>query len=247
MCETVNDNTYNYCVKDLKEGQSYNFKVTAINRCGPGSSLESLQPIKLLAKPSAPSGPLSISNITDSSAFIEWQAPQNDGGAQVEEYHLEYQLVDETTWIMCKTVNDNTYNYCVKDLKEGQSYNFKVTAINRCGPGSSLESLQPIKLLAKPSAPSGPLSISNITDSSAFIEWQAPQNDGGALVEEYHLEYQLVDETTWIMCETVNDNTYNYCVKDLKEGQSYNFKVTASNRCGPGSSLESLQPTKLLA
>ncbi|CAC5368507.1 unnamed protein product [Mytilus coruscus] len=148
-------------------------------------------------KPSAPLGPMSIYNITDSSADIEWQAPEHDGGGPVEQYQIQYRLANTPTWKEAGNVDSTTYNFSVKNLKEYQDYYFRVTAINNKGPGFPLESGDPVKLSDKPSAPVGPMSISNITDSSVYIEWQASTMDGGAPVEQYQIQYRLANTPTW--------------------------------------------------
>lgn len=51
-----------------------------------------------------------------------------------------------STWTKAGTVDGNTYKFNVKDLKEGQDYYFRVTAINSEGSGSPLESAD----MAKP-------------------------------------------------------------------------------------------------
>lgn len=100
----------------------------------------------LTAKPSAPLGPITISNVEESSADIEWEAPEQDGGAPIKKYQIEYRPANRSTWTKAGTVDGNTYKFNVKDLKEGQDYYFRVTAINSEGSGSPLESAD----MAKP-------------------------------------------------------------------------------------------------
>ncbi|CAC5416067.1 unnamed protein product [Mytilus coruscus] len=149
-------------------------------------------------------------------------------------------------WKEAGNVDCTTYKFSVKDLKKGQDYYFKDTAINSKGSGYPLESIDLVKLFVKPSAPEGPMSISDITDSSVVVEWKAPNTDGGAPVEKYKIEYELANTSRWIVAGNVDSTTYKFMVKDLKKGQDYYFKVTACNSKGPGSPLESTDLVKLI-
>ncbi|CAG2238346.1 TTN [Mytilus edulis] len=242
----VDGNTYRFSVKNLKYGEYYFFKVTAVNNKGPGPPLESKDPVKLLAELSAPVGPMKISNITESSVDIEWEAPKHDGGSSIKEYLIEYRLANTSVWEKAGNIDGNTYRFSVKDLKYGEYYYFKVTAVNNKGPGPPLESIDRVKLLAELSAPVGPMKISNITESSVDIEWEAPKHDGGSSIKEYLIEYRLANTSVWEKAGNVDGNTYRFSVKDLKYGEYYYFKVTAVNNNGPGPPLESIDRVKLL-
>ena len=90
--------------------------------------------------------------MTENSADIEWQAPEQDGGAPINKYVVEYRPANRSTWTKAGTVDGDTYKFNVKDLKEGQDYYFRVTAVNSEGPGSPLESndlAKPRKIIGK--------------------------------------------------------------------------------------------------
>lgn len=86
--------------------------------------------------------------------------------------------------------------------------------------------------------------ISNITESSADIEWKIPEYNDVSPVDQYQIKYKLANTSTWTEACTVNGTTNRFTVKDLKEGQDYFFQVTPINSVGHGPSLESVEPTK---
>lgn len=63
----------------------------------------------------------------------------------------------------------------------------------------------------------------------------APSKDGGSPVFNYVIEYKPTSGHKWLPAnkdETVPDTTYT--VKNLVEGEVYEFRVSAENKAGVG-------------
>ncbi|OPL32627.1 hypothetical protein AM593_01703, partial [Mytilus galloprovincialis] len=195
------------------------------------------QKCRFRAKLSAPVGPIEISNKTENSVDIEWKPPEHNGEASIKDYSIEYSTDDTATWTKVGKVDGTTHNFSLKGLPEGE-YFFKVTATNSKGLTSELKSEDQVELIAKLSAPVGPIEISNITENSVDIEWKSPEHNGGALIEDYSIEYSTDDTATWTKVGTVDGTTHNFSLKGLQEGEYY-FKVTATNSKGLTSELKS--------
>lgn len=96
-------------------------------------------------KPSAPEGPLSVSNLTATSADLEWKPPTKDGGSQITGYVIESKPSTRGNWTKVANVDGSTTKYSPKDLREGTEYLFRVSAINEEGTGSPLETKELVK------------------------------------------------------------------------------------------------------
>ena len=91
--------------------------------------------------PGRPDAP-NVTDITRDSASLAWQPPAHDGGAPVTHYVLEMRHVGDVKWrTVTQSVKDLAYE--VGELTEGDQYEFRVSAVNKAGPG-------------EPSAPSKP-------------------------------------------------------------------------------------------
>ena len=95
-------------------------------------------------KPSAPVGPLNVSNVTATSADLEWKPPTTDGGAPITGYLIESRPATRSTWSKVANVDAGTTRYSPRDLREGTDYLFRVSAINEEGQGLPLETTEPV-------------------------------------------------------------------------------------------------------
>lgn len=95
-----------------------------------------------------------------------------------------------------------------------------------------------------PSAPIGPLEISNVTESTADLEWKVPKSDGGTPIINYIIESKTLTRNSWSKCGTVDGKTLTFTTTKLLEGTEYLFRVTAVNAEGQGPYLEATDTTK---
>ena len=89
-------------------------------------------------------------------------------------------------------------------------------------------------LLPDKPGPPGIPQFSEVTDTSIRLTWTPPEDDGGAPITNYVIEYKLKDGKTWTQAndETVADTTF--IVKRLKTDSEYVFRVSAVNKVGQG-------------
>ena len=115
--------------------------------------------------PGAPSAPLP-SDVTATSVNLEWTPPADNGGAEITEYIIERKDRFSTRWTKAAQVPSETTNITLKDLKEGNEYQFQVTAVNPAGPGKPSDACQPF--VAKP--PYGEIRSTFSNKSTCFID-----------------------------------------------------------------------------
>lgn len=94
----------------------------------------------------------------------------------------------------------------------------------------------------KPSAPSGPLEVSEADANSVTIHWKAPESDGGIPIKRYTIERRETKRVAWIKADTVKSSVTTLTVDKLMEGCDYVFRVMAENDEGQSVPLELLVP-----
>lgn len=97
-------------------------------------------------------GPLSISNVTESSADLTWKPPSSDGGSPLTSYIIEARPVTSSSWKQVGKVKGDETSFTVPDLRLDTEYLFRVFAVNAEGQSSPLEgkeSARPTKKLSK--------------------------------------------------------------------------------------------------
>ena len=121
-----------YTVRNLTNGQSYSFRVRAVNRVGESTASTASSSVTPATVPGAPTG-LSAT-VGNQQVELSWTAPSSNGGATILRYEYEQDL--SGTWT---STGGTATSYTVRNLTNGQSYTFRVRAVNRGrGPVRSL-------------------------------------------------------------------------------------------------------------
>jgi len=82
-------------------------------------------------------------------------------------------------------------------------------------------SLVPRTTYDRPSAPRGPLGVSDVTRSSVTLSWLAPTSNGGAAIVAYVIERPEHPSSTWTRVARVKPQTTG----NLAEWVDYQFRV----------------------
>ena len=222
-------------VMGLTNGQSYTFRVRAVNSAGASGASGSQSATPTTTEPEAPES-LSFTP-GDGQVTLRWRAPTNDGGEPIT--HYEYELDGSGTWI---STGSTATSHTVTGLNNGQTYTFRVRAVNALGNGAV------VTLQATPSPPTGgggggggpritvPSAPRNLLagggDGQVTLTWEAPEDDGGSAITDY--EYRIDGKGRWI---SIGSTDTTHTVTGLVNGQVYVFQVRAvnSNRKGRAS------------
>ncbi|ESO84504.1 hypothetical protein LOTGIDRAFT_176120, partial [Lottia gigantea] len=240
-----------YTVTDLIENDDYEFRIMAENAAGAGKATQAIGPIKAkdpFAAPSAPIGPLEVTDIQRDNATIAWKAPEDDGGSPITGYIIEKRDTKRNNWSKVGKAPAGSTEYNVPGLIEGTSYYFRVIAENKAGQSDPLETEKPVTAKSpfdKPGKPVGPIIIDNVTNDSADLEWKAPETDGGSPLTAYIIEVRPTSRSTWTKSGRVDGQTTKFTALDLKEGNEYLFRITAMNAEGQSEPLESKDTVKI--
>ena len=207
-------------VTGLTNGQSYTFRVRAVNSAGASAASTASASVTPATVPGAPTG-LSAT-ISDQRVDLIWTAPASNGGEPITDY--EYEQGGSGTWI---STGGTATSYTVMGLTNGQPYRFRVRALNSVGAGAASAASPNVTPATEPDAPTG-LSAT-VSDEQVDLIWTAPASNGGAMITDY--EYELDLSGTWTSTGGTATST---TVTGLTNGQSYDFRVRAVNRAGAG-------------
>ncbi|VVC89475.1 unnamed protein product [Leptidea sinapis] len=225
-------------VRPVRRDDSGEYTVTAVNSTGKDTVT-----IKVLVtdKPLKPEGPLQISDVHKEGATLKWKRPKDDGGAPIEYYQIDKLDTETGVWVPCARSEEPRCD--VTGLTPGKEYKFRVAAVNTEGESEPLVS--ETSIVAKnpfdePGAPGTP-TVTDWDKDHVDLKWTPPKEDGGAPIEGYVVEKK--DKFgNWEKALEVPADKTNCTVPDLVEGQTYEFRVRAVNKAGPGTPSDSTHP-----
>ena len=223
-----------YTVTGLTNGQTYTFRVRAVNSAGASAASSSRTATPTTTEPEAPES-LSFTP-GDQQVTLRWRAPTNDGGEPIT--HYEYEQDGSGIWI---STGGTATSHTVTGLNNGQTYMFRVRAVNALGNGAV------VTLEATPSPSTGrggggggggpritwPGAPENLLaeggDGQVKLTWEAPEDDGGSEITDY--QYRINGRNPWT---SIGSTQTTHTLTGLVNGTAYVFEVRAVNRIGRG-------------
>ncbi|KAM9792200.1 myomesin-2 [Neosynchiropus ocellatus] len=225
-----------YPVFDLQDGQKYQFRVYSVNSHGSSEAsvpTEPVQKVDLDGVPSAPGQVVATRN-TKSSVFVQWDSPKLM--KDLMGYYIDGRVVGSKEWFPCNHKPFKHNRFVVHGLTPGESYVFRVQAVNVYGLSEESQESSAIEVepaLATPSAPFG-ITLLSCDGSSMTVAWRSPKHCGGSKVNAYYVDKRNADTLVW---KEVNLSAFTerVCtVENLTQGTFYEFKVQAANMAGVG-------------
>lgn len=142
--------SYSYTLIGLTPGTTYSYFIVASNFMGEVDGL-----VNTFTTPAQPSEPRNLSAIpSDSSVTLNWKVPSNYGGSAFTDADISYKIYRSTTSggqapPSLATVNMLTYTDTF--VTSGQTYYYKVSAVNSAGEGTLSNETTAIVPTPKPS------------------------------------------------------------------------------------------------
>ena len=212
----------NYTVMELTNGQSYAFRVRAVNSIGRAERAHHRRcrrrrrPRRLRRRRAW--GPRPATRRSSCAG----PCPPTDGGEPITRY--EYEQDGSGTWISTGSAETS---HTVMELTNGQSYTFRVRAVNSIGGGAPTPSLSATPATTEPDAPESLEATAG--DGQVRLRWDRAPRFGRRGDRSAHYEYEQDGSGIWI--STGSDET-THTVTGLVNGQSYTFRVRAVNDRG---------------
>ncbi|XP_066552890.1 M-protein, striated muscle isoform X2 [Amia ocellicauda] len=231
-----------YAVFDLSEGTCYIFRVLSVNKHGVSDPSEPTGPIKtqeLRSVPSAPGCILATRN-TKTSVVVQWDPPKQAAG--LIGYYIDSSVTGSKQWNPCNHKPYKHTRFVVHGLTTGQSYVFRVKAVNALGFSEDSQESTPIVVqaalrggvpYASPSPPYG-ITLLYCDGQSMTLGWKHPKFSGGAKITDYYIDQREVSELRWRETNVHSIKERIYKVENLKQGSFYEFKIHAGNLAGVG-------------
>eukprot|EP00062_Callorhinchus_milii_P025727 gi/632987019/ref/XP_007910562.1/ PREDICTED: immunoglobulin superfamily member 22 [Callorhinchus milii] len=231
----VDSKTTSFSTNKVEEGTAYQFRVRAVNSEGISDPLVSDEvfagdPIEVAGNARAPQ----LVDARKDAITITWAPPGLDGGAPILGYIVERRKKGSNVWVPASKEPIQGTKFTAGGLVEDMEYEFRVTAVNRAGPG--IPSSASIPVMAKdPIRAPGLVKNINVTDStnsSVSLAWEKPEQ--GDEPQGYILEMRAGESKEWTKCSKIPITSTSYTVGGLQERNKYFFRIRAVNEGGVG-------------
>ncbi len=217
-----------YVDRNIESGRTYYYWVAASNSIGMGALSNMATASPLAANlPSAPTN-LTAQNGVD-SIQISWNAPDDNGGAEITEYRIYRAETDNkpSNSIHTNAGGDLTYTDSI-DLVLGNTYYYWVSAYNSVGEGDAAGSVT-AKLVVLPGAPIGLQATGGA--GSVSLTWTAP-SPGDSPITNYNIYRATTSAMPTSPTFTATGTSYNDST--VNNGQIYYYWVSAESNAGEG-------------
>jgi hypothetical protein len=175
-------------------------------------------------------------------ATLNWTVPGYNGGSAITDYQIEYQLGLNGNWIVYPHGASTSTNITVYGLNTQGNYNFRVSAVNSIGTGSASDIVSAFIIVGTLvlTTPGPPINL-DVTGgiAQATLNWSPPTFNGGVTITDYQIEYQLGFDDTWITYPHQASSNTTTTIFGLNTQGAYNFRVSAINSVGVGSTSNS--------
>src|SRR3989475_620031 len=148
----------------------------------------------------------------NSQVLLSWQAPSGNGGAAITGYKIYRSTSSGTENFL--TTTGNVLSYTDGTVTNGQTYYYKVTALNSVGesPQSNEASATPTAPPPPPpsTAPSAPQNLQAAAgNAQVSLSWIAPSSNGGSAITNYKIYRSTNSGTETLLITVGNVNSYN--------------------------------------
>ncbi|KAL5273793.1 unc-22.2 family protein [Megaselia abdita] len=228
-------------IRPALRGDSGEYQVIATNSSGQDSV--TIQ-VTVTDKPTAPEGPLQISDIHKNGCHLKWKRPKDDGGTPIEYYQIDKMDPVTGCWVpCCRATDPHATEVDVTGLTPGAEYKFRVSAVNAEGESAPLTADESIIAKNPFDEPGKPENVraTDWSKDSIDLAWTPPTSDGGSPISSYVVE-KKDKYGVWEKALEVPADSCKAKIPDLIEGQSYEFRVRAVNQAGPGEPSDATPP-----
>ncbi len=246
---------------ELEPNKSYRIDIQAVNKDKDGNERRSAWSSQVSTRTERlgrPSVPQSVAIAADSenepasTLKVTWKAPQNDGGSDIDTYHVRYKERGTGTYIERQYDNDTT-STVIEGLKASKTYEIGVLAKSTRGRSNWARVTGTTGKQGQPFTPAAP-TVNVKSSRTISVDWDAPKveadsdpkKDGVQLsdITTYEVRYAPKGSTTFSSSGYINENTdektkyktakpfanTTWELSGLKPNTSYVIQVRATNK-----------------
>ncbi|MEM3006881.1 MAG: fibronectin type III domain-containing protein [Candidatus Nitrosotenuis sp.] len=240
LVQSTTNTTYSHTT--LTTGQSYTYKIYAINSAGTSiaSSEVSATPTSSSTGtyPGAPTG-LIATAVSPTQVNLYWNVPSNNGGYPISGYKIEFRVGSGSYSTLVSNTASTATSYFHQGLTTNQVYIYRVYAITSFGTSqeASAEALAQPTSSSSATAPGAPtnLSATAVSPTQVNLIWNAPSNIGSSPITGYKIEVKLGSGSYSTLTSNTGTTSTTYQHTGLATGTTYTYKVSAVNSAGAGS------------
>uniref|UniRef100_A0A8C5I8J6 Myomesin 3 n=1 Tax=Junco hyemalis TaxID=40217 RepID=A0A8C5I8J6_JUNHY len=194
----------------------------------------------------APGSPLNVRchDVNRDCLLLSWVAPSDDGGSPILGYLIERCEAGSEQWVQCSAQPVRGCRCPVLGLAEGQTYQFRVRAVNKAGTSHPSRASDPVttqdasrdkrvtvqivQILPIPTN----VSADEVRDDYVALAWDEPDPRGREPLN-YYVEKCLVGSSSWQMVNLETPaNSPRFALFGLEKGKSFRFRVRSVNKFG---------------
>ena len=235
-----------YTIAGLTSDVRYDVQVRAVNRAGNGSWSGT---VTASPRPPRPNPPGNISATPgDGTLTVTWSAAPVKAGVTVAGYKVSYIRTDHpgwsdlSNWTTSDLIPSDTLQYAITGLENGVWYSIDAYSVSSAERTSPPPDALPVHSPGRVPAALGELKRILTAESSIFISWIGPSDNGGHTVTSYDIHHHPTSDPT-------NVARRSFGAPDIVEGLSatnvtwvgnltphveYEIRVRARNRIGAG-------------
>ena len=235
-----------YTIAGLTSDVRYDVQVRAVNRAGDGSWSGT---VTASPRPPRPNPPGNISATPgDGTLTVTWSAAPAKSGVTVAGYKVSYIRTDHpgwgdrSNWTTSDLIPSDTLQYAITGLENGVWYSIDAYSVSSAERTSPPPDALPVHSPGRVPAALGELKRILTAESSIFISWIGPSDNGGHTVTSYDIHHHPTSDPT-------NVARRSFGAPDIVEGLSatnvtwvgnltphveYEIRVRARNRIGAG-------------
>ncbi|XP_045677304.1 myomesin-2 [Phyllostomus hastatus] len=222
-------------VDGLTEGSAYEFKIAATNLVGVGQPSDPSELFKCQAWTAPEPGPaydLTFCEVRDTSLVLLWKAPVYAGSGPVSGYFVDYREEGSEEWTTANEAATANRYLKVCNLHHGQSYVFRVRAVNASGVGTPSDASEPVLLETRP----GTKEVSAGVDEQGniYLSFDCPDVTDASQFT-WCKSYEDIAGDPRFEVETVGEHSKLY-LKNPEKGDVGTYSVSVSDTDGVSSS-----------
>ena len=229
-----------YTDEGLSPATDYSYRLRAINQGGLSSGPSPAVSKKTMEQTGAPAAPgdLQATNIGATRITLTWDTPVDPGNTALDTYSIERRIGIGAFEPLTPNppLTGTSTSYTDTGLSPSITYSYRVRAINQGNLISAPSTVTAMTTAPRvPDAPVLQVVTGSTTATSIKLRWNVPDDDGGSIIRDYHIQRALGAtpaeddfEPPVIVPASVGTATD----RGLSSGTIYSYQVRARSNLG---------------